>query len=61
MTFFPYETEKVAEAGAYFDSVVARILARDFTVEQVPEVKVCEECDFRVYCAGVGTIWIVAA
>lgn len=58
LMFFPYEPDKVAEAGAYFDSVVARILARDFAVKQPPERKVCSECDFRTYCQGQGTIKI---
>jgi len=53
---FLYEPERVAEAGVYFDSVVARILARDFAVKQPPEAKVCRECDFRRYCQGQGTI-----
>ena len=56
LMLFPYEPEKVAEAGAYFDSVVARILAREFAVRQPPEQKVCSECDFRTYCQGQGTI-----
>ena len=56
LMLFPYEPDKVDEAGAYFDSVVARILARDFAVTQPPERKVCSECDFRVYCQGQGTI-----
>jgi hypothetical protein len=46
----------VVEAGAYFDRVVARILAEDFAVRQVPEARVCGECDFRAYCQGRGTI-----
>jgi len=54
--FFPYEAEKVAGAGDYFDSVVARILARDFAVKRPPERKVCSECDFRTYCQGQRTI-----
>ena len=53
---FPYEPERVAEAGAHFDRVVARILAEDFAVRQAPEVRVCKECDFRTYCAGERTI-----
>jgi DNA helicase-2/ATP-dependent DNA helicase PcrA len=53
---FPYEPERVAEAGAHFDRVVARILAEDFAVRQVPEARVCKECDFRTYCAREGTI-----
>jgi DNA helicase-2/ATP-dependent DNA helicase PcrA len=55
LMLFPYEPERVVEAGAYFDSVVARILARDFAVRQRPERKVCAECDFRRYCQGQGT------
>jgi len=58
LMIFPYEPDKVDEAGAYFDSVVARILARDFAVTQPPETKVCAECDFRAYCQGQGTIRI---
>jgi DNA helicase-2/ATP-dependent DNA helicase PcrA len=49
---FPYQPERVAEAGAHFDQVVARILAEDFAVRQMPEARVCGECDFRAYCAG---------
>lgn len=56
LMFFPYEPEKVTETSAYFDSVVARILARVFAVKQPPEVKVCRECDFRVYCGREGKI-----
>ena len=41
--FFPYEPEKVAEAGAHFDQVVARILAEDFAVRQAPEARVCHD------------------
>jgi len=55
LTLFPYEPEKVAEAGAYFDGVVERILAHDFAVRQPPERKVCAECDFRAYCQEQGT------
>ena len=53
---FPYEPERVAEASSHFDWVVAQILAEDFAVRQVPEARVCGECDFRAYCAGQGTI-----
>lgn len=56
---FPYEPEKVDAAGAYFDRVVAQILARDFTVRQRPERKVCAECDFRTYCERQGTLKLV--
>jgi DNA helicase-2/ATP-dependent DNA helicase PcrA len=58
LMFFPYQPERVVQAGAYFDSVVARILAHDFAVQQLPEAKVCQECDFRVYCQRQGTIKI---
>ncbi len=59
LMFFPYQPEKVAEAGAYFDSVVDRILARDFAVKQPPERKVCSECDFRAYCQRQGTVKVI--
>jgi len=53
---FPYQPERVFAAGAHFDRVVDRILARDFAVREIPERKVCAECDFNRYCAGQGTI-----
>jgi hypothetical protein len=53
---FSYEPERVADAGAYFDQVVARILAEDFAVRQAPEARVCSECDFRAYCQLQGPI-----
>jgi len=56
LMLFPYEPEKVAEAGAYFDGVVERILAHDFAVRRPPERKVCAECDFRAYCEGQRTV-----
>jgi DNA helicase-2/ATP-dependent DNA helicase PcrA len=56
LMFFPYEPQGVAAAGAYFDSVVAHILAHDFEVSATPEMKLCGECDFRAYCEGQGTI-----
>lgn len=56
LMFFPYETEKVEQAGAYFDRVAQQILKRDFTVRQKPERKTCSECDFRSYCIHRGTI-----
>lgn len=56
---FPYRPERVEEAGSYFDKVVAKVMARDFTVKQVPEKKVCAECDFRRYCQGQGTIQVI--
>jgi len=58
LMIFPYQSGKVAQAGAYFDGVVDQILARDFAVKQPPERKVCNECDFRAYCQGQGTIRI---
>jgi len=53
---FPYHQEDVAQAGAYFDEVVSRILARDFAIQQAPEPKVCRECDLRFYCRREGVI-----
>jgi len=59
LMIFPYHSEDVARAGAYFDAVVARILAREYSVERPPEKKVCLECDFRRYCESQGTIRLV--
>jgi DNA helicase II / ATP-dependent DNA helicase PcrA len=53
---FPYRPERVTEAGAYFDQVVAKILRKDFTIQTVPESKICKECDLRQYCHAEGTI-----
>ena len=53
---FPYEPAKVSQAGLHFDSVVEKILARDFSIRELPERRVCAECDFNRYCAGQGTI-----
>lgn len=53
---FPYEPERVAEAGRHFDSVVAKITRREFAVRKSPEPKICKECDFKTYCYRQGTI-----
>ncbi|HBY96403.1 MAG: hypothetical protein M5U01_08295 [Ardenticatenaceae bacterium] len=39
---------RVAEAGGYFDRVVARILAEDFAVRQIPEARVCRSVIFEL-------------
>ncbi|MBN1140489.1 MAG: ATP-dependent helicase [Deltaproteobacteria bacterium] len=52
----PYRPEKVEAAGRRFDRVVSRIQARDFTVRQVPEAKVCKECDLKTFCGAEGRI-----
>lgn len=53
---FPYYREVLEEAGTHFDQVVARILAKDFTIKKPPEPRVCKECDSRLYCRHEGTI-----
>lgn len=55
---FPYYREVLEEAGAHFDQVVTRILAKDFTIKKAPEPRVCKECDFRLYCRHEGTITV---
>jgi DNA helicase-2/ATP-dependent DNA helicase PcrA len=52
----PYTPEKVDGAGRRFDGVVAKIQARDFRVTNVPERKVCKECDLKGFCAAEGLI-----
>lgn len=51
---FPYNYNAVGEAGVHFDGVVKSILNREFSIKQVPEQKVCKECDLKVYCANEG-------
>ena len=46
----PYQPDKVEGAGRRFDRVVSRIQARDFAVTQMPEAKVCKECDLKALC-----------
>jgi DNA helicase-2/ATP-dependent DNA helicase PcrA len=52
----PYTPEKVDGAGRRFDGVVAKIRAGDFKVLDVPERKVCKECDLKSYCTSDGLI-----
>lgn len=52
----PYRRENVEAAGRRFDHVVSSIQARDFTVTQVPEPKVCKECDLKSLCSAEGVI-----
>jgi len=53
---FPYQPDKVAGAAGRFDDVVKKIQECDFRVVQVPERKVCKECDLRHYCVQDGLI-----
>jgi len=55
---FNYDEGKVEEAGAHFDKIVAKIKAKKFDVEVMPEAKTCKECDFRFYCLNQGVIKI---
>lgn len=52
----PYRREKVEGAGLRFDRVVSRIQARDFAITQVPEAKVCKECDLKALCSTEGVL-----
>ncbi len=53
---FPYYTEVVDEAGAYFDNVVSQIQNKEYSIRKPPEHKVCKECDLQVYCGHEGVI-----
>jgi DNA helicase II / ATP-dependent DNA helicase PcrA len=53
---FPYRPELVDEAAKDFDQVVKKIKAKDFRIIDVPESKICNECDMRSYCQNDGTI-----
>jgi DNA helicase-2/ATP-dependent DNA helicase PcrA len=56
---FPYRSERVTEAGVYFDQVVTKILHQDFTIQAVPENTICKECDLRCFCHAEGTIQLL--
>jgi DNA helicase-2/ATP-dependent DNA helicase PcrA len=55
---FDYDPKDVAEAAQHFEQVVRAIQAEEFAVLDVPEAKVCNECDFRPYCESIGTLKI---
>ena len=52
----PHDPTKVEAAGRHFDSVVARIEHREFTVKRPPERTICKECDLRHLCHAEGII-----
>jgi DNA helicase-2/ATP-dependent DNA helicase PcrA len=53
---FPYRPELVDEAARDFDAVVSKIKSKDFRIVNVPEKKICRECDMRAYCVNEGTL-----
>jgi DNA helicase-2/ATP-dependent DNA helicase PcrA len=53
---FDYDPKDVAEAAQHFEQVVRAIQAEEFAVLDVPEAKVCNECDFKPYCESIGTL-----
>ena len=55
---FPYRPEIVDQAGIHFDHVVDQILKKEYQIHNIPERKVCKECDLRLYCGREGTIKI---
>jgi DNA helicase-2/ATP-dependent DNA helicase PcrA len=55
---FDYDPKDVAEAAQHFEQVVRAIQAEEFAVLDVPEAKVCNECDFKPYCESIGTLKI---
>lgn len=59
LMFFPYEMDKVDQAGAYFDQIAEQILKCDYRIVEKPERKTCSECDFRNFCIRQGTIQYV--
>ena len=53
---FDYDPKDVAEAAQHFEQVVRAIQAEEFAVLDLPEAKVCNECDFKPYCESIGTL-----
>lgn len=51
---FPYDPNRVDEAGRYFDIVLKRMKVRNFAVSSLPESGICEGCDFGSHCAAEG-------
>jgi DNA helicase-2/ATP-dependent DNA helicase PcrA len=52
----PYDSERVEEAGQYFDDTVRRIQAAEFAVTAPPEAAICKECDLRDLCSAEGIL-----
>jgi len=53
---FAYDPQDVESAVAHFDEVVTEIQRENFLVSEPPDIKVCDECDFRTLCKSDGTI-----
>lgn len=56
---FDYIPEDVANAAAHFEQVVRAIQEEKFDVTDAPDMKVCNECDFKSYCESKGTLTIM--
>ena len=39
-----------------FDRIITKISNKNFKIERIPKIKICNECDFRFYCAREGII-----
>lgn len=56
LMILPYDARKVEDAGQYFDEVVGRIQAKEFTIKTPPGPGICKECDLRLLCQAEGII-----
>jgi len=53
---FDYDHLIVDEAVKEFDTVVDKILKRDFEIKETPKPEYCRECDLKRYCVSKNTI-----
>jgi len=51
---FPYDPNRVDEAGRYFDRVLKHMKTRNFAVSYSPESGICKESDVRSHWAAEG-------
>jgi len=56
ITVFPYRPAKVEKAMRHFDHVVKKIEDATFAVRELPNSKICQECDFRHLCRREGIL-----
>jgi len=56
ISVFPYRQEKVEQATSRFDNVVQQIQENDYDIKELPERKICKNCDIRNICIHEGML-----
>ena len=52
----PYDSARIDEAGQHFDEVVGLIQGKNFSIQEPPESRICNECDLRSLCYAEGVV-----